>query len=290
LGRIQVGSLFQDQKVFNVVVWGKPQVRNNLTGLLQLAIDTPDGGSVQLGDIATVHIRPSELVISRDAVSRYVDVGIKVGQRDAGAVQEDIRQQLNQVKLPMEYHVEVLGETGAWGASRWRVLGAIVAAAALIFLLLQAALSSWRLALVVFLTLPAALVGGILVAGLAGSMVSVAALMGLLAVFCLAIRNNIVLLRHAQSLAAAEPTAPKDTLMLRGARDLTMPIVTSALVTACALLPFIVAGNVAGLEILWSLAAVIVGGLVSSTLFTLFVLPAICANMNYSGEPDPLVE
>jgi Cu/Ag efflux pump CusA len=61
-------------------------------------------------------------------------------------------------------------------------------------------------------------------------------------------------------------------------------------VTACALLPFVVAGNVAGLEILWSLAAVIVGGLVSSTLFTLFVLPAICANMNYSGEPDPLVE
>ena len=88
LGRIQVGSLFQDQKVFNVVVWGKPQVRNNLTGLLQLAIDTPDGGSVQLGDIATVRIGPSELVISRDAVSRYVDVGVKVGQRDAGAVQE----------------------------------------------------------------------------------------------------------------------------------------------------------------------------------------------------------
>jgi Cu/Ag efflux pump CusA len=133
-------------------------------------------------------------------------------------------------------------------------------------------------------------VGGILVAGLAGSMVSVAALMGLLAVFCVAIRNNIVLLRHAQSLAAAEPTAPKDTLMLRGARDLTMPIVTSALVTACALLPFVVAGNVAGLEILRSLAAVIVGGLVSSTLFTLFVLPAICANMNYGREPDPLVE
>ena len=96
----------------------------------------------------------------------------------------------------MEYHVEVLGEAGAWGAARWRVIGAIIAAAALIFLLLQAALSSWRLALVVFLTLPAALVGGILVAGLGGGMVSVAALMGLLAVFCLAIRNNIVLLRQ----------------------------------------------------------------------------------------------
>jgi CzcA family heavy metal efflux pump len=290
LGRIQVGSLFQDQKVFNVVVWGKPQVRNSLTGILQLAIDTPDGGSVQLADIATVRIKPSELVISRDAVSRYVDVAVTVGHRDAGAVQKDIQKELNQVTMPMEYHVEVLGEGGAWGASRWRVIGTIVAAAVLIFLLLQAALSSWRLALVVFLTLPAALVGGILVAGLAGSMVSVAALMGLLAVICVAIRNNIVLFRHAQSLAAAEPTAPKDTLMLRGARDLTMPIVTSALVTACALLPFVVAGNVAGLEILRSLAAVIVGGLVSSTLFTLFVLPAICANMNYGREPDPLVE
>ena len=290
LGRIQVGSLFQDQKVFNVVVWGKPEVRNSLTDLLQLPIDTPDGGSVALGEVASVRIKPSQLVINRDAVSRYVDVDVTVRHRDTGAVQEDIQQALSQVKLPMEYHFEIQGGGGAWGATRWRVLGPLIAAAALIFLFLQAALSSWRLALVVFVSLPAALVGGILVAGLGGSMMSVAALMGLLAVFAFSIRNDIALLRHVQSLAATEPTEPRGALMLRGARDLAMPIVTSAVVTAGALLPLVVAGNIAGLEILHLLAAVILGGLISSTVLTLLILPAICVSINYNPEPDPLPE
>lgn len=290
LGRIQVGSLFQDQKVFNVVVWGKPEVRNSLTDLLQLPIDTPDGGSVALGEVASVRIKPSQLVINRDAVSRYVDVDVTVRHRDTGAVQEDIQQALSQVKLPMEYHFEIQGGGGAWGATRWRVLGPLIAAAALIFLFLQAALSSWRLALVVFVSLPAALVGGILVAGLGGSMMSIAALMGLLAVFAFSIRNDIALLRHVQSLAATEPTEPRGALMLRGARDLAMPIVTSAVVTAGALLPLVVAGNIAGLEILHLLAAVILGGLISSTVLTLLILPAICVSINYNPEPDPLPE
>ena len=289
LGRIQVGSLFQDQKVFNVVVWGKPEVRDSLTGLLELPIDTPDGGSVALGDVASVRIKPAELIINRDAVSRYVDVDVTVRNRDAGAVETDIQQALSQVKLPMEYHFEVQGG-GAWGAVRWRVIGPIIAAAALIFLLLQAALASWRLALIVFITLPAALVGGILVAALGGGMVSVAALMGLLAVFAFSIRNDIALLRHVQSLAADEPTAPRGALMRRAASDLALPVLTSAVVTAGALLPLVVAGDMAGLEILHALAAVILGGLVSSTLLTLLILPVICANINYSAEPDPLPE
>jgi len=133
-------------------------------------------------------------------------------------------------------------------------------------------------------------VGGILVAGLGGSMMSIAALMGLLAVFAFSIRNDIALLRHVQSLAATEPTEPRGALMLRGARDLAMPIVTSAVVTAGALLPLVVAGNIAGLEILHLLAAVILGGLISSTVLTLLILPAICVSINYNPEPDPLPE
>jgi len=184
----------------------------------------------------------------------------------------------------------VVGEGGGWVSGKWRLFSPIVAAAALIFLLVPAALSSWRLAVLVFVTLPAALAGGILAAALGDSIMSFAALMGLLAVFTFSVRNDIELIRHAQSLAAREPTESKGTLMLRGARDLALPIAASALVTAAALLPFALAGDVAGLEILHSLAAVILGGLVSATLFTLLVLPAICANINYSAEPDPLPE
>ncbi len=290
LGRIQVGSLFQDQKVFSVVVWGKPDVRQSLTDVQELLIDTPDGGSVRLGDVASVRIEPAELVINRDAVSRYVDVDVSVDDRNLSVVRTEIEDAIQQVKMPEEYHAEMVGEGGGWVGGNWRLLGPIIAAAALIFLFLQAALSSWRLAFLVFATLPAALAGGVLVAALGGNIMSFAALMGLLAVFIFSVRNDIALIRHAQSLAASEPAESKGILMLRGARDLALPIAASALVTAAALLPFALAGNIAGLEMLHSLAAVILGGLVSATLFTLLVLPAICANVNYSAEPDPLPE
>ena len=290
LGRILVGSLFQDQKVFSVVVWGKPDIRQSLTDVSQLLIDTPDGDRVRLGDVASVRIKPAELVINRDAVSRYVDVDVTVDDRDLSSVRTEIEGAIQQVKMPEEYHAEVLGEGGGWLGGKWRVLGPIIAAAALIFLFLQAALSSWRLAALVFLTLPAALAGGILVAAVGGSIMSFAALMGLLAVFTFSMRNDIALIRHAQALAAREPSVSKATLMLRGARDLALPIAASALVTAAALLPFALAGNIAGLEILHSLTAVILGGLVTATLFTLLVLPAICASLNYRAEPDPLSE
>jgi Cu/Ag efflux pump CusA len=290
LGRIQVGNLFQDQKVFSVVVWGRPDVRQSLTDVGQLLIDTPDGSTVRLSEVASVRIKPAELVINRDAVSRYVDVGVTVNDRDSSSVRAEIDNAIQHVKMPDEYHAEVVSEGGGWVGGKWRLIGPIVAVAALIFLFLQAALSSWRLAIVVFVTLPAALVGGILVAALGGGVMSFTALMGLVAVFTFSVRNDIALIRHAQSLAASKPPESKETRMLRGARDLAVPIAASALVTAAALLPVAVAGNVAGLEILHSLAAVILGGLLSATLFTLFVLPAICASINYAAEPDPLSE
>src|SRR5512147_98315 len=140
----------------------------------------------------------------------------------------------------------------------------------------------------VFVTLPAALIGGILVAAFGGGGMSFAAVVGLLAVFGFSVRNDIAFIHHAQSLATTESAESKAALMLRAARDLAVPIAASSLVTAAALLPLAVAGNVAGLEMLHSLAAVILGGLVSATLFTLFVLPATCAGINYTSEPDPL--
>ena len=290
LGRIQVGSLFQDQKVFSVVVWGRPDIRQNLTDVSQLLIDTPDGDSVPLGDVASVRIKPAELVINRDAVSRYVDVRVTASDRDSSSLWAEIERAIQQVKMPEEYHAEVVGEGGGWVGGQWRLIGPIIAAAALIFLFLQAALSSWRLAILVFVTLPAALIGGILVAAFGGGGVSFAAVVGLLAVFGFSVRNDIAFIRHAQSLETRESAESKAVLMLRAARDLAVPIAASSLVTAAALLPLALAGNVAGLEMLHSLAAVILGGLVSATLFTLFVLPAICAGINYTSEPDPLAE
>ena len=112
LSGIQVGSLFEAQKVFDVVVWGTPETRSSLTSIRELLIDTPSGGQVQLGDVAQVSIVPAPTVIHHDAVKEYLDVGVNVGGGDRGAIAADIERRLQDIKFPLEYHAEVLGGAG----------------------------------------------------------------------------------------------------------------------------------------------------------------------------------
>ncbi|HET9224789.1 MAG TPA: efflux RND transporter permease subunit, partial [Roseiflexaceae bacterium] len=157
LSGLHVGNLFEEQKVFDVVVLGTPKIRNSLTNIRDLLIDTPTGEQVKLGEVADVRIVPAPTIIKRDTVSRYIDIGAKVSGRDLSAVTAEVRQRLQQIEFPLEFHAEVLGVSAERQAALQRVL--IVAAVAVlgIFLLLQAAFASWRLATVVFITLPTAL-------------------------------------------------------------------------------------------------------------------------------------
>jgi Cu/Ag efflux pump CusA len=99
---IEAGSLFEEQKVFQVVVWGTPQVRHSLSSLRDLLIDTPDGGQVRLGDVADVRIVPTPNLIQHETVSRRIDVGLNVRGRDPNAVVSDIQQRLSAIKFPLE--------------------------------------------------------------------------------------------------------------------------------------------------------------------------------------------
>ena len=145
LSGIQVGSLFEEQKVFDVVVWGTPEVRGSVEELRELLVDLPDGGHVALGQVANVRIKPALSVIRHDAVSRSIDVTADVGGRDYDAVMADVNERLAQVQFPLEYHAEVLGDQADARAVERRVLGVAAIAAVLVLLLLQAAFASWRL-------------------------------------------------------------------------------------------------------------------------------------------------
>ncbi len=124
LSGIQVGNLFEEQKVFDVVVWSTPETRSSLTSIRDLLIDTPGGGQVRLGDVAQVRIVPAPTVIRHDAVKRYLDVVVNVVERDLGAVAADIERRLQEIKFPLEYHAEVLGEyAGCQQAAESRLLG-----------------------------------------------------------------------------------------------------------------------------------------------------------------------
>jgi CzcA family heavy metal efflux pump len=282
LSGLQVGNLFEEQKVFEVVVWSTPETRHSLSSIRDLLIDTPSSGQVRLGDVADVRIVPSASIIRHDAVRRYLDVTANVRGRDLGAVAADISSRLKQMQLPLEYHAEVLGDYAGQQAAQLRLLALAIAAAIGMFFLLQAAYASWRLALLSFLTLPAALAGGLLAALVTGS-ISLGTLAGLLAVLGIAARNQIALIRHYRHLIRYESETFGLGLALRGARERLAPIVMTTFATALALLPALFLGDIPGLEIVRPMAIVILGGLVSSTLLNLFILPALYLSLRVSS-------
>ncbi len=272
---IEAGSLFEEQKVFQVMVWGTPQTRHSLTSIRDLLIDTPNGGQVRLGDVADVRIVPTPNLIQHETVSRRIDVSLSVRGRDPDAVVNDVQQRLQAIRFPLEYHAAVLGEYQERQADQRNLLIFGIASAIGVFLLLQAAFGSWRLASLAFFTLPSALLGGVLAAFATGGVISLASLVGLLAVFGIAVRNGIMLIKHFQHLEQHEGESFGPGLVLRGARERLAPILMTALAAGLALVPLVIFGDIPGQEIARPMAIVILGGLVTSTVLNLFVVPAL---------------
>jgi Cu/Ag efflux pump CusA len=283
LSGLVVGSLFEEQKVFDVVVWGTPQVRNNLTSVRRLMIDTPGGGHVRLGDVADVGIAPSPSVIKRQAVSRYVDVAARVSGRDRDAVVSDVESGLLRLTFPAEYHATVLAtETQP---TRLLILVAIAAVIGM-FLLLQALLESWRLATLSILTLPIGVVGGLVSVLAAGGTLSFGSYVALLALFGLATRFCVYLFGRVRELERGRGDASAADVVLSAARERMGPVVTTALAAGLVFLPVLILGSRPGLELLHPAAVVFVGGLITSALVSLFVLPILYMRFG----PSPAAE
>jgi CzcA family heavy metal efflux pump len=287
LSGIQVGSLFEEQKVFDVVVWGAPEIRNSVTDVRELLIDTPGGGHVRLEDVADVRITSSPTVIKREGISPYIDIGLNVQGREARAVASDVQAAIRNFAFPLEYHAVVLGDFATRQAAQQRILISGIMAAFGIFLLLQASFRSWSLALVMLLTVPAALAGGMLAAFLgSGSPLSMGLLAGTLTVLGITLRNATMLISHFQYLEDREGEAFGVQLILRGAQERLAPILMTTLATGLALLPFVLFGDIPGHEIVRPIAIAVLGGLVTSTAFSLFIVPALYLRFGVSREPD----
>jgi CzcA family heavy metal efflux pump len=284
LSGIQVGNLFEEQKVFDVVVWGAPEVRSSLTSVRELMVDVPGGGQVQLDEVADVRVKPALSVIRHENVSRSIDVTASVSGRSLGSVASDVEAALGNVQFPLEYHAEVLGNATDEQAAQRRTLAIAAIAALLIFLLLQAAFGSWRLATAAFLTLPMALVGGLLAVLATGGVLSLGALIGFVLVLGIAARNLVTLVSHFQHLEREEGEAFGPALVLRGALERLSPILFTAVATALVLVPLLVLGNVPGQEILQPMAVAVLGGLATATLLNLFVAPALYLRFGSDAE------
>ena len=272
---LEVGHLFEKQQVIEVVVFGAPELRRSLTNVENLLVDTPDGRHVRVADVADVRIVPAPQVIEREGVSRSIDISADVDGRDLASVMRDVEEGLGSLEFPLEYHPTIVGDYAERQAAYWRTLITALAAAIGVYFLLQACFQSWRVAALSFVTMLAALAGGLIAIALTGATVFLGSLAGLLAVLGIAMRHGILLVRRYQYIEAHErqPLAPE--LVSRGARERLGPIVTSAAAILAMILPVLVLGDIAGLEIVHSMAVVVLGGLVASILMNLFVVPAL---------------
>ncbi len=271
----EVGDIFRDGKAYDVPVWSAPESRDSLNDLRDLRIDTPTGETVRLADVAAVEVRSSPNVVKHEGVTRKIDVEADVDGRDLGSVVRDVEAKLATIEFPVEYHAQMLGEYQERQAANRKLLSLSIVAAIGIFFLLQASFGSFRLAMLSFLTLPMALVGGALAAWMGGGMISLGSMVGFLTVIGIVARNGIMLISHYQHLENVEGMEFGPALVLQGAKERVVPIMMTVLTTGLVLVPLIIAGSIPGHEIEHPMAVVIIGGLIASTLINLFVVPSL---------------
>lgn len=276
----KVGEVYYEQKSFDTVVWGVPGIRNDISAICRLPIDLPQGGYVPLGDVADVEITPAPNEIKREKASRRIDITCNVKGRDLGSVAREIQKLVSdpdKVTFDAGYFPEFLGEYAARAESQRRLF--LLAAMSLvgIFLLLQLDFRSWKLASLVLFTIPFALVGGVVGTYLQGGVLSLGSLVGFVTVLGIAARNGIMLVSHYRHLEEVEGEAFGPDLVMRGSAERLSPILMTALATGLALVPLIVGGNKPGHEIEYPMAVVILGGLITSTVLNLFLLPPLYA-------------
>jgi Cu/Ag efflux pump CusA len=286
----EVGDVFFGGAAYDVHVWTTPSVRQNLTDIELLPIDTPVRGKVPLGELASVKVAPAPNSVTHENLTRRIDVDANVTGRDLGSVVRDVQAAVDKIQFDEGYHPEMLGEYAERQAATDRLMLFALAALVGIFLLLQASFNDTRLALLAFLTLPSALVGGILAAWATGGVLSLGSIVGFFTVLGIAARNGIMMINHFQHLERFEGEPFGPGLVLRGARERLSPILMTALATGLALVPLAIAGDLPGHEIEHPMAIVILGGLVTSTLLNLLIVPSLYLRFGKGRVQPPAAE
>ena len=255
-----VGNPYDDQKVVDVMVQGTPKTQAN-TNLADLLIDTPTGSLVRLGDVATVRVVPFPTIIRHSAASRSLDVTANVYGRDISSVLGDVKYQVLTVQMPTEYHAEVFSDLATEQSRDLRLAGLAIGAVVAMLLLLQAAFGSWRMAGVLLLDSATGLRRRRAECVLCRRRDDpLGAIMGLFALFGIAAATASPVDPLLPEPASINGTSKRLDIVWRATRENAGPIMLAAGATTAALIPVLLFGSVAGTEVLFPLAVVIVGG------------------------------
>ena len=287
IGGKDAGVVFEGDRRFPIVVRLSDKVRENREALENIPVPLPAGqngrtASVLLKQVASFSVTEGPNQVSRENGNRRVVVTANVRGRDIGSLVAEAQEKVNsQLQLPPGYYVTWGGQFENLASARKRLTIVVPVCFALIFLLLFSALNSARDALLVFSAVPLALTGGIAALWLRGMPFSVPAAVGFIALSGVAVLNGLVMLTYIKQLVAEG--RPKREAILEGAMTRLRPVAMTALVASLGFVPMALATET-GAEIQRPLATVVIGGLISATLLTLVVLPALYARF---GKVEP---
>ncbi|MGA8853089.1 MAG: efflux RND transporter permease subunit, partial [Christiangramia sp.] len=273
------GSVFEGEKRFDMVLRLQKDHRKDISNLKNLYVDTPSGEKVPLSELADITYQKGAAKISRDNTQRRIVVGVNVRDSDLQTVVNKIREIVdNNISLPPGYSITYGGQFENLQSATARLKVAVPIALVLIFILLYFAFGNFREAIMIFSAIPLSAVGGVLLLSIRGMPFSISAGVGFIALFGIAVLNGIVLIEHFKELRE-EGMENNDDLIVNGAQNRLRAVLLTASAAALGFLPMAVSTG-AGAEVQRPLATVVIGGLITSTLLTLIVLPVIYSVFN----------
>ncbi len=270
-----VGSVFEEEKQFNLVVRLNSQYRKSIENVKYLYIPLVDGTQIPLNELAKVEIKNGTAQVSRENTKRRISVGFNVRNRDVQSVVKEVIQILDtKIKLPSGYYHTIGGEFENLVAATNRLLLAVPSSLFLILIILYFTFNSLKKSLLIFTAVPFATIGGIIALWMRGMNFSISAGIGFIALFGIAVLNGIVLIAEFNRLEKEESVLDIYQRVLHGLKTRLRPVVMTAAVAALGFLPMAISTS-AGAEVQKPLATVVIGGLITSTLLTLIVLPVL---------------
>lgn len=270
------GQIIDGQKTFDILLRTTDAERTNIENIRNTQIHTGDGTLIPLEQIADIDTTTTINTISHENAQRRIVISCNVQDRDLGSAVKEIQEKItSDVKLPEGYFVEYGGQfESQQNASRMILLLSLFAIAG-IFIVLFSHFRSWRIVAQIMLNIPLALIGSVIAVTLTGGTFSVATLVGFVTLTGIASRNGIMMISHYMHLVEHEGETFNRQMIIRGSLERLVPVLMTALVAALALIPLTLDAQASGKEILYPVAVVILGGLISSTLMDMIVTPVV---------------
>lgn len=269
------GQMYDGQKTFDILIRANERERSNLEAIRNTQISTPDGTLVPLEQIADIEQTVTVNQVMHENTQRRMVISANVQERDLGSTVEEIKKQVGKLQLPQGTYVVYSGLIeGQESATQVISLLSILSIVS-IFLVLFTHFKSSRIVLQIMLNVPLALVGSVVAVLLSGGVFSVATLVGFITLTGIASRNGIMMISHYIHLVEHEGEHFGKEMIIRGSLERLVPVLMTALVAALALIPLTLDPQAAGKEILYPVATVILGGLISSTLLDMVVTPVV---------------